>query len=227
MKKFVVLLSGGLDSSVNLYESHQSGKVLLAINFNYGQKSALAEKRSAETLTGLLGIKLKTIELPWFKDFGRSALLQKDQSVPRGSQVDIDNHEQSLKTARSVWVPNRNGIFLNIAAGFAESLDADTIVPGFNLEEAQTFPDNSQGFMKALDESLNYSTANQVRVHCFTTGLRKPEILKRAVEMNLPLEAIWPCYESKDKWCGLCESCLRAKRAFVENKIEPKQYFLE
>ncbi len=225
-KKFVVLLSGGLDSSVNLFESHKDGEVVLALNFDYGQKAAAAEKTSALKLSHHLGLKLKTIELPWFKDFGRSSLLQKDQLIPTGKQVDIESLETSFQTAQSVWVPNRNGIFLNIAAGFAEALGADYIVPGFNWEEAQTFPDNTQEFMTSVDTSLNYSTANHVRVHCYTTSLKKPAILKRGLELKLPLEMLWPCYEAGAKWCGQCESCLRSKRAFQENQIDTRKYFL-
>ncbi len=226
-RKFVVLLSGGLDSSANLFEAHRTGEVVLAINFNYGQKAAVPEKTAATNLTQLLGIKFKSIELPWFNDFGRSALIQNEQSIPRGKDIDIQDHHQSLKTARSVWVPNRNGIFLNIAAGFAEALEAEAIVPGFNLEEAQTFPDNSADFMMSLNQSFSYSTANQVKVTCFTSELHKPEILRRCIELKIPLEKMWPCYDSKEKWCGVCESCQRAKRAFEINKLETQKYFLE
>lgn len=225
--KSVVLLSGGLDSSVNLFEAHKSGEVVLALFFNYGQKASVAEKNAAKKLTEHLRISLKTIELPWFADFGQSSLIRRDQLIPKGNDVDIQSQERSEKTARSVWVPNRNGIFLNIAAGFAEALRADVVVPGFNWEEAQTFPDNSADFMKAMDKTLSFSTANQIRVHCYTTSLQKPEILRRGLQLGLPLEMIWPCYEAKEKWCGQCESCLRSKRAFKENQIDASTWYLE
>ncbi len=225
--KFVVLLSGGLDSSVNLFEARRSGEVLLVLNFNYGQKAANKEAHAAQDLCQHLNLKLKTIDLPWFQDFGRSSLIVRENDFPRGSEIDILDQSKSLDTARSVWVPNRNGIFLNIAAGFAEALEAGAVVPGFNSEEAETFPDNSQDFMNSLERSFHFSTANQVKVKCFTAQMNKSEILKRTVDLKIPLEKMWPCYDAKSLWCGVCESCLRAKRAFVNNKIEVTNYFLE
>ena len=225
--QFVVLLSGGLDSSVNLFEAQQNGKILLVLSFNYGQKAAVKEIEAAKNLCNQLNLKLKTIELPWFQDFGRSSLIVKEKDFPKNREVDILDPAKSLDSARSVWVPNRNGIFLNIAAGFAEALGANAVVPGFNVEEAETFPDNSQDFMNALDKSFHFSTANQVKVKCFTSQMNKSEILSRAVELKVPLNKIWPCYDAKQKWCGVCESCLRAKRAFLNNKIEIANYFLE
>jgi len=224
--KYVVLLSSGLDSSVNLYESHEKGEVVLALNFDYGQKAAEPEKRSAQKLAERLKIPFKVLQLPWFKEFGKSSLISLEK-FPTGSDVDIHSRDQSLKTAKSVWVPNRNGIFLNIAAGFAEALGAQAVVPGFNLEEAQTFPDNSVSFMKVLDSSFSFSTANHVKVHCFTAEKQKTEIIQRALQLKVPLQDLWPCYDAQEKWCGVCESCLRAKRAFQANQIETSKYFLD
>lgn len=225
--RFVVLLSGGLDSSVNLFEAQRIGKIPLVLNFNYGQKAALKETQAAEAFCQYLNLNLKTIDLPWFQDFGKSSLILKEKNFPKNKEVDIQNHAQSLNTARSVWVPNRNGIFLNIAAGFAEALEANAVVPGFNLEEAETFPDNSQGFMTSLEQSFHFSTANQIKVKCFTAQMNKSEILKHAIDLKIPLNMMWPCYDAKKSWCGVCESCLRSKRAFINNKIELASYFLE
>lgn len=218
--KSVVLLSSGLDSSVNLFEAHQSGTVLLALTFDYGQRAATQEIEKSKALCGQLKIPHQVITLDFFKNFQGSSLLDRTQKIPTGLDVKIDDHRQSEKTAKSVWVPNRNGIFLNIAAGFAESLKADVIVPGFNLEEASTFPDNSQSFMNALDHSFSFSTANQVKTHCFTTQLNKTEIVKRGLELKVPFQDLWPCYFNDTKWCGQCESCQRARRAFEFHKLE-------
>ena len=224
----VILLSSGLDSTVNFHVALQKTEVKLALTFNYGQTAAVKEiERSAE-LCALHRVKHVVLDLPWLKDLGQSALTKpKSVALPLGKSVSIDNMQVSEKTAKSVWIPNRNGIFLNIAAGFAEALRADVVVPGFNWEEAQTFPDNSADFMKAMDKSLSFSTANQIRVHCYTTSLQKPEILRRGIQLGLSPEMIWPCYEAKEKWCGQCESCLRSKRAFKENQIDFSSWYLE
>ena len=216
----MVLLSSGLDSSVNLYEAHRAGKVVMALTFNYGQKAAKKEIEKSKALCAKLEIPHEVIDLSFFKSFQGSSLINKSLSIPGQNEVQIDDLKASQKTAKSVWVPNRNGIFLNIAAGFAENLKADFIIPGFNLEEATTFPDNSEDFLKSLDNSFSYSTSNKVKTKCFTTKLNKTEIVKRAVELKVPLHDLWPCYHDEETWCGVCESCQRAKRAFTANGLE-------
>ncbi|MCB0386643.1 MAG: 7-cyano-7-deazaguanine synthase, partial [Bdellovibrionales bacterium] len=135
---------------------------------------------------------------------------------PVGGEVQIDADERSQETAKAVWVPNRNGIFLNIAAAFAEGLGARIVLAGFNLEEAQTFPDNSQEYLDAATDALKFSTANQVKVQSYCASLTKTEIVKRAQELRLPFTSIWPCYFSGEEWCGQCESCQRFARAVRE-----------
>lgn len=223
--KSVVCLSAGLDSTVNLYAAHQKTEVLQAVTFNYGQKAAEKEIACAKAITTSLKIPHKVIDLPWFKDLGESSLTSNKQNIPIGNEISLDNHKQSMVSAKAVWVPNRNGIFLNIAAGIAESLKADFVIPGFNLEEASTFPDNSEGFMKSLDVSLSFSTANKVRVHCYTGALSKIQIVSVGKLLDVPFDMIWPCYFAKSKWCGECESCQRAQRALVFNQVPVTHLF--
>jgi 7-cyano-7-deazaguanine synthase len=126
----------------------------------------------------------------------------------------------SNQTAQRVWVPNRNGILLNIAAGFAEGLSADAIVPGFNAEEAATFPDNSEAFMGALDSAFQFSTATGVKVICFSSALDKAEIVKKSISLKVPLKDLWPCYMDGLDICRSCESCQRFLRALERNGVE-------
>ncbi len=225
-KKVVVLLSAGLDSTVNAFEAIKHGhKVAMALTFNYGQRAAAKEIEHSAKIANYLKIPHKVIELPWFKDFNKSSLLVETEKVPTGKDVEIDNLEKSGETAKSVWVPNRNGIFLNIAAAFAESVDATTVIPGFNAEEAATFPDNSSDFIKDATKSLWYSTANHVNVGCYTIHMKKPDIVRLGQGLKIPWDLIWPCYFAGEKWCGECESCLRSKRAFNSAQIDVKHLF--
>lgn len=226
MSSAVVILSGGLDSSANLVLAKDDLNVKLAITFDYGQRAARKEVKAAASLAQYYGVKHKVIDIPWIAEFGKSALLDKAKSVPT-SEVRIDDQVVSGETATKVWVPNRNGIFLNIAAGFAEAMDCNYIVPGFNLEEAATFPDNSQGFIDLLEKGFSFSTANGVKVKCYTIKMMKTEILRQAILKSLPLNLIWPCYFGGDRWCGECESCQRSKRAFVDNGLGVSEYFIK
>lgn len=208
----VVLLSSGLDSTVNLYEAKQVSEVALTLTFDYGQRAAEREIQSAARLAYKLGVPHKVLRLDWFKDFTQSSLVNRSEEVPT-AKVKIDDLNASNETAKAVWVPNRNGIFLNIAAAFAEGLKANWIIPGFNAEEAATFPDNSQAYLEAATNSLKFSTANHVEVKCFTTHLNKTEIVKRGRELKVDFELVWPCYFGGAKPCGECESCQRFNRA--------------
>ena len=225
--KALVLLSAGLDSSVNLYEAHLQMDVVLVLTFDYGQKAAKQEIASAKNLAADLKLPHKVVQLPFFADFNRSSLLVASENIPTGSQVDIHNLKTSQETAQSVWVPNRNGIFLNITAGFAEALGASFVIPGFNAEEAVTFSDNTEDYMKALDHSFSFSTSNQIKVKCFTSAFNKTEIVQKALDLKMPLEKIWPCYFAGSHWCGQCESCLRSKNAMKKAGLDEKKYFRE
>lgn len=217
--KSVVLLSGGLDSTVNLYEAVLVTDVVMVLTIDYGQRAAAREINAAAKLSAKLGLQHKVLPLPFITEFGGSSLTSKTLDIPQGEDVNIHSLKQSQSTAKSVWVPNRNGIFLNIAAGFAESLGADLVIPGFNAEEAKTFPDNSEDFVHSMTRSLFFSTANRVMIQCYTIKMEKPEIVRRGQKLGVDFAMLWPCYLEGDRWCGECESCLRAARAFREAGI--------
>lgn len=210
-KQNIVLLSGGLDSTVNLYEAKDQGGVALAITFNYGQRAYRKEKEAAQFFCQQLEIPHKVMDLTWLKEITKTALVDTEQQLPRPSN--LDNPEETEETAKAVWVPNRNGVFLNIAASFAEALKVPYIVPGFNKEEAATFPDNSAQFIEKLNGSLEMSTLSKVKVKCFTEQLDKAGMFGRAKELGVNLNKIWSCYEAQEKPCEVCESCKRVARA--------------
>lgn len=217
----VVLLSAGLDSSLNLYEAMRESNVVLALSIDYGQRAAKQELKFAGLLCAKLNILHRVIKLEWMSEFSGSSLMDRSRQIPT-DEVRIDDLNISQQTAKSVWVPNRNGILLNIAAGFAESLNAEWIVPGFNAEEALTFKDNSQDYLESLTAAFRFSTANQVEVKCFTTELNKSQIIKRGLELKMDFEILWPCYFDGEAPCGECESCKRFIRAARANGLKTK-----
>jgi 7-cyano-7-deazaguanine synthase len=214
----VVLLSAGLDSSYNLLMAREKFSLRLALTFDYGQKAAPREIERAAWLAKHYQIPHQVIALPWFGEFTKTALVG-DRKVPTGRDIEIDNLAKSHESAKHVWVPNRNGILLNIAAGFAEGLGADVVIPGFNIEEAATFADNTEAFLKALDHSWSFSTNGKVKTHCFSTAMSKTEIVAAAKKLGLPFAKLWPCYLREKTWCGECESCQRFKRALKVNGL--------
>ena len=118
-------------------------------------------------------------------------------------------------SAKNVWVPNRNGLFLNIAASFADSEDFDYIIIGANLEESATFPDNTKEFTECAEKLFEYSTQNHPKVLAPLINCTKNDIVKLAVENRIPLNYVQSCYLGGDKHCGKCESLYEIKKCFV------------
>jgi 7-cyano-7-deazaguanine synthase len=211
----VVLLSGGLDSSANLAMGVERDEVKLAIHVNYGQRAELAEKRACEKLCAYYGVPLQVIDAVWLGAMGGSSLTDSRLPIPDLKHADLDDFTKAEKTAKSVWVPNRNGVLIQIAASFAERSGAKRVLVGFNREEATTFPDNSEDFLNRSTHALQLSTQNQVDVFCYTTRSDKTEIVAelKKLKKSFPFDLVWSCYHSGEKPCGKCESCSRHNRA--------------
>jgi exsB protein len=214
----IVLLSGGLDSTVALALYLENNMVDLALTFDYGQRSKEQEIKAARLIAAYYNIAHRIIVLPFLEEQTTTALVNMDKDVPYISGNDLDNVEQGLESAAGVWVPNRNGLFINIAAVYAENLkQPSSIITGFNSEEASTFPDNSLEFIYAINQSLKYSTMQQTTVVSPTSKLTKTDIVREGLRLNIPWHYIWSCYNYQPQLCGTCESCRRFKRALLCN----------
>lgn len=211
MNKSVVLLSGGLDSVVSLGLVREEYNVELALTFDYGQKSAADEIKASEKIAEYYSIRHQVIVLDWLKNITGTALVS-EKEVPSG--VQLDNPEQSAKL---VWVPNRNGLFLNIAGCFADAQNFTHIIIGANKEEGATFPDNTQDFIDSVNREFEYSTLKRPKVIAPLINSDKNDIVRLALEHGIPLEYVRSCYKGGEKHCGVCESCTRLKNALLYN----------
>lgn len=219
MKKAVILLSAGLDSLTALSEACKKISVVCALTIDYGQRAAKREIAMAKKIAAYYSVPHRVIRLPWYAKIITSALVNRKTLVPQLQ----DAKDGNLKTAKAVWVPNRNGLFLNIAAAYAESLHADYIITGFNKEEAVTFPDNSLAYCQATDRALSYSTQNKVKVKNYFFNKDKKQIYAMAIKNKAPLQYVWPCYHGGWRMCGTCESCqrfLRAANAHLDTRLQ-------
>ena len=118
---------------------------------------------------------------------------------------------------KSVWVPNRNGLFLNIAASFADSYKFTHIIFGANIQEAKTFSDNTQEFLDRINATFEYSTLAKPKVVAPLINSTKDDIVKIALDRAIPLEFVRSCYNNSLTNCGKCESCLNLKKALLNN----------
>jgi 7-cyano-7-deazaguanine synthase len=216
------LLSSGLDSVTSLAIAQRETHIKLALIFDYGQRAAAKEIEYSLKVAEKYGIECTVISLPWLKAITTTSLVSKDMNVPRVSMQDIAEDSDPVITrdsAKKVWVPNRNGVMINIAASFAESLECQYVLVGFNSEEAVTFPDNSTAYLDSLDKCLSHSTLNGVKMMAPVAALDKQGIIRKALELKAPLEWSWSCYHGDHVPCGICESCTRRKRAFMQAGI--------
>ena len=217
--KSIILLSGGLDSLVSLGLAKEEYNVELALTFDYGQKSVAQEVKTSKKICEFYKIEHKVIKLGWLKEITQTALVS-EKEVPVTCENDLNSDDFIEKSAASVWVPNRNGLFLNIAGAFADSFGYDYILFGANKEEGTTFPDNTQEFIDRINAEFEYSTQKKPKAYAPLINLCKNDIVKTAVEHSVPLELTRSCYSTMDKHCGVCESCVRLKRALKENNCE-------
>lgn len=212
----VVLLSGGLDSAVAAFMARQEIPLRLALTCDYGQRAAAREIEASGRLAALLGIPQQVVPLPWVQTLAAGALVGDHQPLPHPEAHELQGPAAEA-SAQAVWVPNRNGVLLNVAALYAEALGCDQVVCGFNAEEAQTFPDNSPAFVEAINATWRLSTRNQVRLLAPTQALDKAEIVRQGRELGVPLDWLWSCYEGGIVPCRRCESCRRLQRALEAN----------
>lgn len=213
-KNAVILLSGGLDSLVALgYSKLQKDiNVSLALTFDYGQKAAIKEIEASKKIAKFYNVEHKVIKLDWLKEITKTSLVSENQ---------IPNKNFNTKdSAEAVWVPNRNALFLNIAAAFCDSLHYEYIIFGANKDEGQTFPDNTEEFRNRISDMFQYSTLVKPKVIAPLINYTKDDIVKIAVDNSMPLNLVWSCYSLGEKHCGECESCNYLKKALITNHKE-------
>ena len=212
MKKAISIFSGGLDCTVATcvydkdYEIH-------AITFDYGQKAFKQEFKASKNICEKMGWSHEVIELPWLSKISTSSL-NTDDEIPEVTEDDLDDLKKSSETADNVWVPARNTVFTSIGLSYAESIGAEIIIVGWNGEEGETFPDNSKEYLNEFNELISVGSPEKIRIEAPAINLNKEEIVNLGVEVGAPMELSYSCYKGEDEPCGVCESCMRRKRAF-------------
>ncbi|MHA1687375.1 MAG: 7-cyano-7-deazaguanine synthase [Candidatus Heimdallarchaeaceae archaeon] len=238
-KKAIVLFSGGLDSTASLYWALNYYDELLLLSFLYGSKEDEAIKKTNEYFASRLKIESKIITLDFFKEIikqSSSTLVSEGKNVPIFEEFkDLNNLSVTEQTAKSVWVPARNLLFISIASAIADSFNQPVdIVFGANEEEGVTFLDNTPEFVNRMNEAIKYGCTNSISVKAPFAKSNKKQIIKYLTEQNAEIAFSSSCYELKG-WteegkpihCGRCESCMRRKRAFLQAKVSDPTIYKE
>ena len=211
MSDCIILLSGGLDSLVALdYAINRLNyNVKMALTFDYGQKAFLKENESSKKISDYYKVEHKTIKLDWLKEITNTALVS-DNKIP-------NNKFETKESAKSVWVPNRNALFLNIAAAYCDSYGFEYIIYGANKDEGKNVPDNTEVFRAQLSKTFESSTMVKPKILAPLINYSKDDIVRIAIEDSVPLELVNSCYNSGGVHCGECESCHYLKKALLAN----------
>ena len=223
MKKAISVLSGGLDCTVATSVFSKDHKIY-AITFNYGQKAFQRELQASKEICNKMNWTHEVIDLPWLAEISNSSL-NTDEDIPELKEEDLDDLNKSQESASNVWVPARNTVFTSIALSYAESIGADAIIVGWNGEEGATFPDNSKEYMEKFNELIDVGSPKKIKIEAPLIDLNKEEIVTLGLEFGAPMELSYSCYKGEEKQCGVCESCMRRKRAFKNLGIKDKSEY--
>lgn len=218
-KKAVVLLSGGIDSSVTLYEAKNRGFDCFCLIFDYGQRHKKKEINSAKLIAKAAKCHYKVVKfsLPW----QGSSLLEKDNTlIPKNRPL-----EKIKDEIPSTYVPARNIIFLSFAVSFAEVIAASSIFIGANYIDYSGYPDCRPDFFQAFKKLIKLGTKMGVenktlKIETPLIKMKKSEIIALGMKLKVPFEYTWSCYEGGELPCGGCDACIFRAKGFREAGYE-------
>jgi len=201
MRKAVCIMSGGMDSTLAAYMMKKDGYEIIALHFDYGQRTMQREKSAFRDIIEALNVSSKyEINLDFFSQIGASALTDDSLDVP------VNGIEEGVPIT---YVPFRNGIFLSVASAIAEKEGAEVLSIGVVEEDSSGYPDCTQTFIESMQKSINFGTKQSTNIEIKTplVHLMKEQIVQEALKLNVPLELTWSCYKNEEKACGVCDSC--------------------
>ena len=218
-KKAICILSGGMDSTLASYMAKKDGYEIIAVHFNYGQRTQERELKAFRDICDDLKILEKyEIDIPFFTQIGASALTDKTIDVPTsGIEAGVP----------ITYVPFRNGIFLSITAAIAEKEGATAMYIGVVQEDSSGYPDCTDEFITKMEKAINQGTKEETKIEILTplVHLSKAQIVQEAIKLNVPLEHTWSCYKEEKEACGVCDSCrLRLNGFKIAGVKDPISY---
>lgn len=221
-KKAVILLSGGLDSATVVAMAKDQGYACYTMSFDYGQRHRAELNAAARVARDLGVVQHKVIGLN-LDGMGGSALTDTSIDVPEtlGEGIPV------------TYVPARNTVFLSLALGWAEVLEARDIFIGVNAVDYSGYPDCRPEFIEAFERLANLATKAGVEGNGFTIqaplqNMSKAEIVKAGVALGVDYGLTVSCYQADDEGqaCGKCDSCrLRAEGFTAAGVSDPTRYF--
>ena len=218
-ERALVLASGGADSTtlLALAVERYGRENVIALSISYGQKH-VREIESAKAVAARCGVPIRFLDLGVvFAGSDCSLLSGSSQDIPHESYEDQLNRSQGSPV--STYVPFRNGLFLSAAASVALSQGCSVIMYGAHHDDAagNAYPDCSKEFVEAMAAAISQGTGGELRLEAPFVSWTKADIVRRGLQIGVPYELTWSCYEGGDKPCGVCGTCIDRVRAFELN----------
>ena len=207
IKKGVILLSGGIDSSVTLYFARSKGYQLKALIFDYNQRHKKEIER-AKRIAGLNKIDYRVVkcDLSWVK----SSLTGRRLRVP-------SQRNRKGKGIPLTYVSGRNIIFLSYAASLAESIKAKAIFIGAHIQDYSGYPDCRPNFLNDFQKALNSGLKDKgLKIFAPLLNKKKRDIIRIGMRLGVPFEYTWSCYQGEKVPCLKCDSCRFRTAAFLK-----------
>lgn len=213
----LVVLSGGMDSTVLLTDCVQKYERVSAISFDYGSKHNGRELPLAVAMCKAMEVHHRVIALPFVGELFSSSLLASGDAVPDGAYDE--------PTMKSTVVPFRNGIMLSIAAGYAESIGAEKIVLGSHAGDHFIYPDCRPEFNESFAKAVNLGTDGKVSIEYPYATMDKRDIGDLGRRLQVDFCRTWTCYKGEELHCGVCGACDERKYALREDEgLDPTVY---
>ncbi len=211
--KCAVILSGGPDSVTVAYWAKSRGFDVHAVTFDYGQKAKIEISRAQE-IAEALGATHKVIDLSRLSEIYEGVTSLVDEDI-----------EVTEEFSDPIIVPFRNGVFMAVTVAYAVGIGATHIFYGAHASDEPFYPDCRREFYEAFQEAARLGTETEMVIQSPFSDIPKSGIIRKAVELGVPLDRTWSCYLNGPIHCGRCESCNNRRNAFAEAGVQdPTEY---
>lgn len=222
----VVLHSGGLDSTIALYQALEGNTPadVISLGIKYGAINEDKEMRAAADITSALGVERVILSTDPTLFRGAGSMLMGEQPMAKEEYVKWMEHkergDETIGPSKTV-VPFRNANLISMAVALAMTRDFDTVVAAMHKTDHENwaYPDCRPEFVEGMQQAIKIGTMDKVVLKAPFLDLQKSDVVKLGAILTIPFSMTWSCYLAGDKHCGECPTCLERKRSFIEAEV--------
>jgi 7-cyano-7-deazaguanine synthase len=213
----ILIHSGGMDSTVLLYQLRSEGRGVRCLSVDYGQRHR-RELDAARLICGDLGVESRVADLRGVAPLlAGSSLTSPELAVPEGHYAD--------ESMRLTVVPNRNMLMLSLGIAWAVSTKSDAVAYAAHSGDHTIYPDCRPEFIAAMREAAALCDWRRIELLAPFAGMDKADIARLGAKLGVPFEKTWTCYKGLERHCGRCGACVERREAFSRaGLLDPTDY---